>query len=532
VKRAGSTRAVAVILIVVVLLPVLFYSAYEINSLSASESMVADVYRRQLDAVLFSVNLFSWDVVNGWGSELAVLFRDFSPEKPGPALASFFERHSPVSGIILADTAGRAPLYFRSSGGRDPAIEASCAALFASEAEKVERLPRYSRQNYRKIESFLLPDSAGKPGTVLLAFLFTDAGGALRLGGIRLEENRFVLEILGPRFRDVAEKEFAFAVVRQSDNTMILATGTLNPAELKQRRQLWLFPDLMAGIRLRGETIEDVARSRYERNLALILLLDAILIAGALFVYRSVRREMALVRMKSDFVSNVSHELRTPLALIRMYAETLEMGRIRGEEKKAEYYGTIVRETDRLSRLVNNLLNFSRMEAGRKPYTLVRTDVNALVASIIKSFTPHLASEGFVPVVVLGGALPSVNADAEAVQEALINLMDNAVKYSGGEKYLRVSTGRSGDEVYVAVEDHGIGISGEHQAKIFETFYRASEGLASTAKGSGLGLSIAKHIMGAHLGRIDVKSEPGKGSTFRLFFPAAGVEESGKNSRG
>lgn len=532
-KKAGSTRAVGTILIVVVLLPVLFYSAYEINSLSSSESMVAEVYRRQLDVALFSVNVFAWDVVNGWGSELALLFREskLPAGVAAPALKAFFDGHTAVSGVILADTAGKKPTYFPAAGGKNPAVEASCAALFASEAEKVGRLPGLSRQNYRKIESFVLRDSAGKPATVVMAFVFPDAAGGLLLAGIRLEETRFVNEVLASRFRDASENEFILAVVRQSTNALVFATGTVEAADLKQRRQLWLFPDLAAGIRLKGATIEDVARSRFQRNLALILLLDAILVAGAWFVYRSVRREMALVRMKSDFVSNVSHELRTPLALIRMYAETLEMGRVKGEEKKAEYYGTIVRETDRLSRLVNNLLNFSRMEAGRKPYTLSRVDFNGMVTGIVEAFRPHLDSEGFVPVIELAGSLPAVNADAEAVQEALINLMDNAVKYSNGQKFLRVVTGVSQAGVFVEVEDHGIGIPEEHRTKIFETFYRASEGLMNTAKGSGLGLSIAKHIMDAHGGRIEVKSEPEKGSAFRLVFPAARKPESEQSSR-
>jgi two-component system phosphate regulon sensor histidine kinase PhoR len=201
-----------------------------------------------------------------------------------------------------------------------------------------------------------------------------------------------------------------------------------------------------------------------------------------------------------------------------MYAETLEMGRIRGVEKKRQYYGTIVRETERLTRLVNNLLNFSRMEAGRKPYNLLPLDMNALVSGVLETFGPHFSGEGFTPVVELDREVPAVRADAEAVQEALINILDNAVKYSGGEKYLRVATGKGKDGVTVEIEDHGEGISREYREKIFETFFRIPASHAGGAKGSGLGLAIARHIMDAHGGTIDVRSEPGTGSTFTLTF--------------
>jgi two-component system phosphate regulon sensor histidine kinase PhoR len=274
------------------------------------------------------------------------------------------------------------------------------------------------------------------------------------------------------------------------------------------------------GIRLKGATIEEIARSRTRRNLALILLLDAVLIAGAVVIYRSVRREIDLVRLKSDFVSNVSHELRTPLALIRMYAETLEMGRLKSETKRREYHRTIVGETERLTRLVNNLLSFSRMEAGRKPYTLATADVNGIVSTVLETFLPHLRAQGFSPVVIPDPSHPAILADQEAVQEALLNLIDNAVKYSGTGKYLKIATGHGGGMVWISVEDHGIGIAREHHDRIFETFERISTGLVHTTRGSGLGLSITRHIMDAHGGTVGLESTPGKGSTFRLVFPA------------
>jgi two-component system phosphate regulon sensor histidine kinase PhoR len=345
-----------------------------------------------------------------------------------------------------------------------------------------------------------------------------DIRGIPVLAGIRLHQERFVREVLGERMREAAAGEFVISVFRTSNGDRVFASEEGPGANPEQRRQLWLFPDLAVGIRLKGETIQQVARSRVSRDIVILVVLDAVLLSGVWVVFRSVRREMEFVRLKSDFVSNVSHDLRTPLALIRMYAETLELGRLVGEEKKQEYYSTIVRETERLSRLVNNLLNFSRMEAGRRPYTFLPLDLNAVVRGVLDSFSPHLGSEGFSPIVDLDSAIPAVCADMEGVQEALINILDNAVKYSGAEKYLRVATGIRMDDVYVEIEDHGPGISPEYRERVFETFFRVPSPKTSGAKGSGLGLAIARHIMEAHGGRIDLRSTPGRGSTFTLAF--------------
>jgi two-component system phosphate regulon sensor histidine kinase PhoR len=243
------------------------------------------------------------------------------------------------------------------------------------------------------------------------------------------------------------------------------------------------------------------------------------LLTGAWLIYRTIRREMELIQLKSDFVSNVSHELRTPLSLIRMFAETLEMKRVKTEKKKYEYYRTIVQESERLSRLVNNLLNFSRMEAGKRNYSLQTVSLNTVVSKVFGFYSLQLRSKNFEVVVDLEKNLPAVEADEEAIAEALHNVIDNAVKYSEKEKYLRVATGRKADMAYVEVQDRGIGIAPEHHGKIFEKFYRVSTGLVQTTKGSGLGLALVQHIVCAHGGRVEVHSTLGNGSTFRLLLP-------------
>ncbi len=268
-----------------------------------------------------------------------------------------------------------------------------------------------------------------------------------------------------------------------------------------------------------GSTVEEEARARYRENMTLIIALNIVLLTGAVMAYRLIKREMELVAMRTDFVSNVSHELRTPLALIRMFAETLEMKRVKTEAKRQEYYSIILHETERLTRLINNILNFSRMESRTRRYSFALMDLNALIGSILTVYSYRLETLGFKVETSLAPDLPQITADEEAIAEALHNLIDNAIKYSGERKFLRISTIMENGSIRISVQDHGVGIPKEHHSKVFEKFYRVSQGLVHTAKGSGLGLAIVHHIVDAHHGTITVDSEPGRGSTFTITLP-------------
>jgi two-component system phosphate regulon sensor histidine kinase PhoR len=383
---------------------------------------------------------------------------------------------------------------------------------------KLERLPRYLRTGYRKLEPLFLGDSTSPRSRVLLVFALGD-NARFALMGIMLDEQQFINRVIARKLTDVAGNNFILGVLSKNSSRIIFSTSETKHEELRQQKTLWLFPGYELGIRLKGTTIDELTQSRTKRNLILILLMDVVLLAGAWLVYTSIRREMELVRIKSDFVSNVSHELRTPLALIRMFGETLEMGRVKSDEKKQEYYGTIVKESERLTRLVNNILDFSKMEAGKKQYNFQKVDINAIISSVMNTYSYHLYSEGFLPVLELSSSLPQIKADSEAVTEAIINLIDNAIKFSETEKFLRLRTFVRDSIVAVEVEDHGVGIAQEHKKRIFDTFYRVGAALVHNTKGTGLGLSLVKHIMDAHGGLVNVDSVVGKGSTFRLLFP-------------
>ena len=279
------------------------------------------------------------------------------------------------------------------------------------------------------------------------------------------------------------------------------------------------FRGLKLALRNRDLSIDQQVRRWQHWTWILIGFIDIMLGAGLLLVYSNVRRELHLSRLKSDFVANVSHELKTPLALIRLFAETLELGRVPSEDKARQYYRVINKESQRLTQLINNILDFSRIEAGRKEYRFAPTDVGRIVSEVIDAYRFQIEQQGFTLEVNIADDLPEVNADKEALAQALLNLVNNAIKYSRDEKYLRLDVRRDGERVLLSVTDRGIGVAKGEQKKIFEKFYRAENSLVHETKGSGLGLALVQHIMQAHGGIVEVESALGKGSTFTLVLP-------------
>jgi two-component system, OmpR family, phosphate regulon sensor histidine kinase PhoR len=517
-------RSLIAVLVLLVLLPAVFFTAYEVSSLSQSERLVERTYRQQLDAALFSVNQYAWDIADGWAREINRILMPGRAAAPPPSaadFASFFSSSSGVRALFLTDGDGRAVIL--SASRQDDTLsavvnKADILKLIQSEQALITRLSRLEETGYRKIGGVTVQSSGGEKHVGLL-FVARAPANVRRIVVIILDPELFVQNSLRQKLDETASGEFILSVVRNADGRQLYATESLNPGDELQTKDLWLFPGYTLGIRMHGETIKELARDRFYRNLALLVALDVMILLGAWFLYRTVRREMQLARMQSDFVSNVSHELRTPLSLIRMFGETLEMGRVPTEEKKQEYYSTIVRETERLTGLINNVLSFSRIESGKKAYHLTSLDLNAVVTQVLASYQSQLDHLGYTVEKDLVSALPNIMADGAAVAEALLNIIDNAMKYAGTEKWIRINTGRTAQRVYVEVHDHGIGIAEQDQAKIFVKFYRVSSGLTNEVRGSGLGLTLVRHIMDAHHGEVTVESRPGMGSAFRLSFP-------------
>jgi signal transduction histidine kinase len=280
-----------------------------------------------------------------------------------------------------------------------------------------------------------------------------------------------------------------------------------------------VFPSLVLAIKYQGTTIAAISKKILTYNYTVLAALCLLMIGGIWLTYRNVSREMNLARLKSDFVANVSHELRTPLALIRLYAETLELGRLTAKEKYQEYFRIIREESERLTALINNILDFSRIEAGRKEYEFKETNLADLVRSTLDSYRFQIEQNGFAFEENISSDIPPVIVDREAIARSLLNLVNNALKYSKDQKYIGVSLYRANSRVNLEVRDRGIGIPPNEQEKIFEKFYRCGDPLVHNIKGSGLGLSLVRHIVRAHGGDVLVESAPEKGSKFTIALP-------------
>lgn len=261
---------------------------------------------------------------------------------------------------------------------------------------------------------------------------------------------------------------------------------------------------------------------RTRRNIYILSLVavTAALFFGGFLAIRSTARELKLARLKSDFVATVSHEFRTPLTSIRYMAELLERGRVRDDQRKQEYYQTITGESERLGRLVENLLDFSKIETGMKEYRMEATDVSALLTEAAARFRRQAGIKDFDLKTDIAQNLPDVQADRESLERALLNLLDNAVKYSGDNPQILIKAQAQGSAVIIQVEDHGIGIAKFEQKRVFEKFYRSEKALKSDVKGSGIGLTLVDHIVRALGGKTVLESELGKGTRVTIELPA------------
>jgi signal transduction histidine kinase len=251
--------------------------------------------------------------------------------------------------------------------------------------------------------------------------------------------------------------------------------------------------------------------------MAMLAVTVASLVVGTMMTLRTVSRELAVARLKSQFVSAVSHEFRTPLTGIRHYGEMLLHDRVSTEDRKHHYYAQVVAAAERLSRLVEDVLDFARMEEGRQEYRLEPIETTAWLRQAAAEFQAALERDKRLEATIADD-LPIVRGDRSALARAIHNLLDNAVKYSPGCDTIWLDAQAVESDLVVAVRDKGIGIPSDEQAHIFERFFRG-HGVAASARGTGLGLSIVQHIVSAHGGTIDIESEPGQGTTVTMRLP-------------
>jgi signal transduction histidine kinase len=285
-------------------------------------------------------------------------------------------------------------------------------------------------------------------------------------------------------------------------------------APYEQHREVW-------GLRTSygPQEIPDIVSASTRPQQALMIVLAIAMALGVFLVAGAAAREVRVAELKSNFVASVSHDLKTPLALIQLFAETLELGRVRTPERALEYYRIINGESKKLTRLIENILDFSRMEAGLRPYRMEPADLSESLAKVLSRMETQFAQGNFAIKTTIEPNLPRVLADEGAAEQAIENLLANAMKYSGDAKTIEVEARKADGHIVVSVTDHGIGISRREQGRIFRKFYRVQRELGGGPQGTGLGLAIVDHTMRGHGGYVRVESEPDRGSTFSLYFP-------------
>lgn len=514
----NSTRKIGLILVFVFLLPALFFSVYELSSLNRDEKMIENIYAKQLDAILFSVNQYSDDIVNNWVFKIeAGLDGEISDTIPENIL-NLLNLNSSIRGIFVVDSVDQIPQWHAYSIEEVRAFPSEpIRRALADSAGTIRKLVSYKRSGFQKIQKLTLPDAS--MGSCLT--FITQSENKFRITGVLVDAGLFIEDLVGPQLQKIARDQFILSALVKGTDSVIYSTAISRDETASVEaltKEFWIFPEYVLGIRTTGETLQEVVNERTRTNLILLAAVDVIMILAVILVFRNLKREVALAQNKADFVSNVSHEIRTPLALISMFAETLEMGRVTSEEKKKEYYSILMKESQRLTGIVNKILSFSQSEAKKKVLHKERLDVATTVAGVLSTYDFHLKNKGFT--YSLGGT-PSLHviADRESLVECFINLIDNAVKYSAEMKRIEVNIRSESGFGVVSVTDFGIGISAADQKHIFDKFYRVAKRNLARTQGTGLGLSLVKQLMEMQGGKVTVSSEPGKGSTFKLYFP-------------
>lgn len=492
----------------IILIASITVTIYQISNFDEDERLFQRVYEEQLDALLFSVNQYAEDVVNSWKYDLRGVLSMVNPGgnmwHPDQQMNSVYYAFSKTpneNGSIVRVNVDYVSDYI-----------AKIDSIVSANQQKIDQLFEYYDEGYNKIEPIYDPI---KKGVLLLSV--EKINNKKSIMGIAINPVNFIDLNLMSRITELSRNKFNVGIKYPTDPDD--KTKKIEPDLNQINKKLWILPEFELYISIEENNIASLVSSKLKTNLLILISLSGLVLIASFFLFWIFRKEMKLAQMKTDFISNVSHELRTPLSLISMYAETLEMGRIKEDTKRDEYYKIISGEAERLSKIVNNILNFSKMEAGKRKYTFSKTDISSLMNHILSTYSFHLNKSGFT--LSLDNKLTNseVKCDSEALYEAIINLIDNAVKYCNDNKEIFISLTNDENRIFISIKDQGIGIPTQDINKIFEKFYRVSTGLRHNTKGTGIGLSIVKHIIDAHNGFINVKSKENNGSEFIIELP-------------
>lgn len=515
-----EVRALFLILILIVA-PFLIYAFLQVRSLDEDEKMAAAAYEKQMEAVLFSLNQYADDMMGRWMRQLTDDQQSITENANMLILGN-----ESIQMLVLRNMQTHVDTL---CGNDYVAINNKTKEevdLWYSQKDSVlNRLSQYLDAGFQKIQPAddwisvdgLRPDQTG------FTIMVYDQDSILHNALLIVERKFWIEQILGPRVQEINHDEFSIAVdqwpISKEPRNMLYRTTTFEPKKSYVKSKLWLLPNTFLLIQPKGKSYTELIKIRSQENLYFLVFSLLAMAIGSYLMIRNIRNALKIAQLKSDFVSNVSHEIRTPLSLIRMYAETLMLGRVPSEEKKNHYYQTIHHESGRLTFLVNNILDFSRIEGNRKTYRFENNDLNRLTQSLYESYSHYFVEKKIECQLTLATQALPVSIDTQAFEEAMSNLIENAIKYGNGQTEIAISTFVINGYACCSIKDQGIGISKSAQKHIFDKFYRVESALTQKTKGTGLGLSLVKHIMQSHHGEVVVESRVNVGSTFTLKFP-------------
>jgi signal transduction histidine kinase len=540
-KRRNEKTRLLLTLELAVILPaaaLVLVSAWHVLHIQRDRAVEAAIQRDFTQVLAISekqINHKAYELVDDVRTELPEPSEACAPTLDKILAAHPYAAHifiySPQTGMVFRSQSDR---LMKDSGFREESdylskmFDAWLKIDFKDMSEKLVKLHKKGSPYIFETEWVPRGDKRAYQATALFVIDGEDKASSA-IAGVALDAEYLKDQFFPEMLDDVISRNVSDAQTDKNHAVMMLR-GKYESAALAQssgwdggaaeveRNLEGAFPGLILAIKLKGTTLAAIGERFARISFLTLAALSLVLAGGIALTYRNVTKEMALARLKSDFVSNVSHELRTPLSLIRLYAETLEMGRLTSPEKYQEYYRIIRKESERLTALINNILDFSRIEAGRKEYDFRETDMSELVHNTLDSYRYQLEQSGFQFEEKID-EVPPMRVDREAMARSLLNLVNNALKYSQDRKYIGVNLYRDNGSVKLEVVDQGIGIPHQEQQKIFEKFYRVGDPLVHNTKGSGLGLSLVRHIVQAHGGEVAVDSAPGQGSKFTIVLP-------------
>ncbi len=391
---------------------------------------------------------------------------------------------------------------------------------------KGDIIPELNRRLAQQVPSHQQPIRFSKiienESYLIIASAIPDDTGSNPTGllGVKLNNDFVTSQILNKIIEDLPISENADIVVSNLLGEILLGvkTSTLELATVtdyfEKNFPPWKIEIFHSGTDSLG--VFNVKKSFYFWTIITLVL---ILTFGAALIIRTIANEMEILKIKSDFVSSVSHELKTPLTSIKTLVERLQEGKVKEKSKMQQYFSVISQDADKLSNLVTNILDFSKIEEGKKEYNFVETDVSQWMAQFLESLKKSEIQRGLIFHAEIAAGLPSVFLDRDAIAQALNNLIDNAEKFSQDKREIDINVRKDDENIIISVTDYGIGIPQAEIDKIFDKFYQGKNALSQSVRGTGLGLTLVKHIVEAHGGRISVKSEIDQGSTFSLIFP-------------